>query len=62
MKNIIFTCDHCGKEINEMAAFTDMQIDNFIDYVKVDLCNKCFHELNDIVLQYVNKKKENKDT
>ena len=61
MKKTIITCDHCGKEIDGLTDFTDMQIDNFIDYVEVDLCNKCFHELNDIVLQYVNKKKEKKN-
>lgn len=62
MKKMLYVCDHCGKEINEITAFTDMHIDNFIDYVEADLCNKCFHELNDIVLQYVNKKKEKQDT
>ena len=57
MRKTVFTCDHCGKEINEMRDYTDMKIDNFINYVETDLCSECFHEINDMVLQYVNKKK-----
>lgn len=56
MRKIIFACDHCGKEIDEMRDYTEMKIDNFIDYVEADLCSACFRELNEIVLKYVNKK------
>ena len=56
MKKTIYTCDHCGKELNEMNDFTDMKIDNFIDYVSADLCSDCFNELNEMVLKYVNQK------
>ena len=58
MRKTICTCDHCGEEFDEMRGYTDTKIDNFIDYIEVDLCFKCFHELNDIVLKYVNKKKD----
>lgn len=60
MRKTIYTCDHCGKEIDEMRGYTDMKIDNFINYVEADLCSECFRELDDIVLQYVNKKKDAK--
>ena len=56
MRKTIFTCDHCGKEIDEMRDYPEMKIDNFIDFVEVDLCSDCFRELNEIVLKYVNKK------
>ena len=56
MKKVIYTCDHCGKELDEMDDYTDMDIDNFIDYVRTDLCTKCLEELNEIVLKFVNKK------
>ena len=56
MRKTVFTCDHCGKEIDEMRDYTDMPIDNFINYVKADLCSECFRELDDIVMQYINKK------
>ena len=58
MHKMLYTCDHCGKEMDDMKDFCDMNIDNFIDFFRVDLCYKCFHELNDMVLQYCNKKKD----
>lgn len=58
MKKTIFTCDHCGKEIDEMQDFAEMKIEDFIDYMETDLCNKCFHELNDMVAQYIGKNKD----
>ena len=56
MRKILFTCDHCGKEIDEIRDYTDMKIDNFINYVETDLCSECFKELDNIILQYCNKK------
>lgn len=55
MKKMIFTCDHCGKEIDEMRDYPDMKIDNFIDFVTADLCSNCIRELNELVLKYINK-------
>ncbi len=56
MKKTTITCDHCGKELDPKQDYTDMQIDDFVDWYEVDLCSECFHELNDIILQYVNKR------
>ena len=56
MRKTIFICDHCGKEIDEMRDCTEMKIDNFIDYIVVDLCSDCFRDLNELVLKYVNQK------
>lgn len=58
MRKTIFTCDHCGKEMDDMRDYSEMKIDNFIDWIEADLCSECFRELNDIVLQYCNKKKD----
>lgn len=58
MHKIVYTCDHCGKEIDEMRDYPEMKIDNFIDFVEADLCSNCFRELNNIVLRYVNKEKD----
>ena len=55
MKKTIITCDHCGKELDEMKDYVDMEIDDFINWYEVDLCDECFHELDGIVRQYVNK-------
>lgn len=57
MHKMLYTCDHCGKEINEIRDYTDMKFDDFINYVEADLCSECFRKLDDMVLQYVNKKK-----
>ena len=58
MKKQIVACDHCGKELDSMHDYTNMEIDDFVDWYEVDLCSECFHELNDMVLQYCNKKKD----
>ena len=55
MQRMLFICDHCGKEIDEMRSYTDMEIDDFTEWFRTDLCAKCYHELGDIVLQYCNK-------
>lgn len=57
MKRTIFNCDHCGKELDDMHDYIEMEIDDFADYVETDLCARCYDELNNIVLQYLNKKK-----
>ena len=56
MRKVIFTCDHCGKELDEMRDYPDVKIDNFIDYVTADLCSDCLSELNEVVLKYINQK------
>ena len=59
MKKTIYTCDHCGKELNEMNDCIEIIVDNFIDVVYTDLCLDCEKELNEIVLKYINKKQGN---
>ena len=58
MKKTTITCDHCGKEVNGMKDYTDVVIDDFIDFIEVDLCADCFRELNNIVLEYTNQKSD----
>lgn len=55
MRKTVFTCDHCGKELDEMHDYTEIEIRDFADYIEIDLCAKCYDELNNIVLQYCNK-------
>jgi DNA-directed RNA polymerase subunit RPC12/RpoP len=56
MRKTIYTCDHCGKELNEMNDCIEIIVDNFIDVVYTDLCSDCERELNEIILKYINKK------
>ncbi len=55
MQKRVYICDHCGKELNEIQDYTEMEIRDFADYVETDLCSKCYDELNNIVLKYCNK-------
>ena len=48
----IYTCDHCGKELNETHDYTETEIDCFGIYDKVDLCEKCFNEISKIVTDF----------
>ena len=56
MKKTIYTCDHCGKELDEMNDCIEIIVDNFIDVTYTDLCLDCEKEINEIVLKYINKK------
>ena len=55
MRKTVFTCDHCGKELDEMYDYNDIAIDDFAKYVETDLCAECYNELSNIILQYINK-------
>ena len=53
MRKEIYFCDHCGKELNPMNDYTEIDIDNF-DFVKeVDLCEECYKELCNIVREFI---------
>lgn len=54
----VYTCDHCGKELDQKNDYVDMSIDNLTGYVDADLCCSCLYELKDIILQYINKKND----
>lgn len=56
MKKTIYTCDHCGKELDEVKDCIEIIVDNFIDVVYTDLCLDCEREINEIILKYINKK------
>lgn len=55
MRKEVYTCDHCGKEIDSMNDYTEMEINNFDFFAEVDLCKKCYQEVSDIVKKFVNK-------
>ena len=42
-------CDHCGKELNEMHDYVDVEIDTGIFWTRADLCQECTHELKELV-------------
>jgi hypothetical protein len=44
MKRLVYTCDHCGKEITG-SEYTDYEIGDFSVYLRKDLCKSCYDEL-----------------
>lgn len=53
MRKEVYICDHCGKELNPMNDYTEIDINNF-DFVKeVDLCEECYNELCNIVREFI---------
>lgn len=58
MMKRVYTCDHCGKELDEMKDYIDITIDDLDDYIEADLCSDCYHELSDIVSQHFIKKND----
>lgn len=45
-------CDHCGKELNEMHDYVDVEIDTAIGFIRTDLCHDCVYELDQMVKKF----------
>lgn len=45
MKKTIYTCDHCGKELDEMQDFPECETDVNGELIRFDLCENCFNKL-----------------
>lgn len=57
MMRIMYTCDHCGREIDEAKGRAEIEIEiGHADY-SCDLCEDCLTELRRTVLQFVTKAK-----
>lgn len=55
MLNKHYTCDHCGKVLDEMHDYPESNIDICYNYVLCDLCAECVEELTRLVSGYVKK-------
>ena len=55
MRKTVINCDHCGKELNEMIDYVDIEIDALFYFHKADLCEQCYDNLNKIISEYINK-------
>ena len=53
MRQLIYKCDHCGKELDEMHdAYIDTEI--MIDeYLNFDLCKDCYAELGNLIKEFI---------
>ena len=52
MTEIKTYCDHCGKELDDMKDYSDIEL-SVLNYCKVDLCSKCLNELQDIIDEFI---------
>lgn len=52
MKEMVYTCDHCGKKINEMNDYIDTEFDTIDDWFKADLCSECYKEISQTIKQF----------
>lgn len=45
-------CDHCGKTLDSMADYNDVEIEAAHNHIRTDLCTKCFEKLNDVIRNF----------
>ena len=46
------TCDHCGKRVNEMKDYVEIEIE-IKEFYTVDLCKDCFDKLDNVVRKFI---------
>ena len=56
MKENKIYCDHCGKVLDTMTDFDDVQIEMAHKWTTADLCAECLDELYDIVCAFCERK------
>lgn len=54
MKETKYICDHCGKVLNEMHDYPELEI-GFARYETADLCAECHEELDKIIKAFCKK-------
>lgn len=47
-------CDHCGKELNAMHDYFDLQVEA-LHYFSADLCSDCLEKLEDLMKNFCKK-------
>ena len=57
MRRTTITCDHCGKELDEMHDYTDHGVE-ILQLFKADLCKKCAEALDSYVFHFCGKKEK----
>ena len=57
MKELVVTCDHCGKKLDEMKDYADTEFDSIDEWFKVDLCAECYTEISRIIKEFCKRDK-----
>ena len=55
MKELVTTCDHCGKKLNEMHDYVDTEFDTKDNWLCVDLCSECYAEISKTIREFCGK-------
>lgn len=58
MKELVTTCDHCGKKLDEMKDYVDTEFNTIDEWFKVDLCSECYAEISKIIERFCGKIKD----
>lgn len=48
-------CDHCGKELDTMHDYCDIELNLYSAWFNTDLCNECYEELSCKIKEFCNK-------
>ena len=59
MREMVITCDHCGKKINEMKDYPDIEFDTLNGCLEADLCSECYKEVSRIIEEFCFKEHQN---
>ena len=59
MREMVITCDHCGKKLDTMIDYADTEFDTFNGYLETDLCSGCYKEISCIIEQFCKKEHQN---
>lgn len=55
MKELVVTCDHCGKKLNNMNDYADTEFDTIDNWFTADLCSECYKEISKIIKEFCEK-------
>lgn len=55
MKELMITCDHCGKELDDMHDYIDTEFDTKDNWICTDLCSECYAEISKTIREFCGK-------
>ena len=55
MRELVITCDHCGKKLDTMTDYYDTKFDCIDEYFTADLCSECYVEISQTIRNFCGK-------
>lgn len=59
MQKMVYTCDHCGKKMNEMTDYVDISFDIIDNWIHTDLCLECYEKISHIIKEFCSREHQN---